>query len=189
MYKAVPKIYNLLFEVINAEFGTEGRGYLATFEKECLPRRGSDLVPDLFPWGFLTITRYGKRLTEGAYYRSGRNAWYQAQLSLAIIGMSKDGDIARLIANPDFNGDPAASPPGLADIAGGVMQYMYRNHQPAAFLEDSAEYEIPEWHADGVAVGNDAILRKAAPEAEYNNLAEYLGAWQIHFNFDIIEYF
>ena len=104
--------------------------------------------------------------------------------------MSKDGDIARLIANPDFDGDPKTTPPGLADIAGELMWYMYFNHQPASFLEE-AEYEIPRWDADGVAVGNDSIIRKAAPEAEYNNLAEYLGAWQVHFTstFDIIEYF
>ena len=188
MYKAVPNLYGNLFDIIKDEFGIEGRGYLATFEKECLPRRGEDLIPDLFPWAFLTISRYGKRLTEGTFYRSGRQAWYQAQLSLAIIGMSKDGDIARLVANPDFAGDPTTAPPGIADIAGDVMQYMYFNHQPAAFLEET-EYQIPRWDADGVAVGNDAILRKAAPEAEYNNLAEYLGAWQVHFNFDIIEYF
>ena len=188
MYKAVPKIYNLLFEIINAGFGVEGRKYLATFEKECLPRRGSDLLPELFPWGFLTISKLGRRLTEGDFYQSGRTAWYQATLSLAIIGMSKDGDIARLIANPDFNGDPTVTPPGLADIAGELMQYMYINHQTPAFLEET-EYQIPRWHADGVAVENDAIIRKAAPEAEYNNLAEYLGAWQIHFNFDIIEHF
>lgn len=189
MYKAVPKIRSSLFDIINDEFGKDGRGYFATLEMECLPRRGSDLLPDLFPWAFLTISRYGKRLTDGTFYRSGRQAWYQATLSLAIIGMSKDGDIARLIANPDFTGDPTASPPGLADIAGDVMRYMYLYHQPSAFLQDAADCEIPRWDADGVAVGNDAILRKAAPEAEYNNLAEYLGAWQIHFNFDIIEYF
>ena len=99
-----------------------------------------------------------------------------------------DGDIARLIANPDFSGDPTVYPPGLADIAGEVMGYMYMNHQPAAFLE-STGYEIAQWHAGGVAVGNDAIIRKAAPEAEYNNLAEYLAAWQVNLTFDIIEYF
>ena len=177
MYKAVPKIYGSLFEIINDEFGAEGRGYFATLEKECLPRRGEDLIPKLFPWAYFTISRLGKRQTEGAFYQSGRQTWYQATLSLSMIGMSKDGDIARLIANPDFNGDPNANPPGLADIAGELMQYMYFNHQPAAFLEET-EYQIPRWDADGVAVGNDSIIRKAAPEAEYNNLAEYLGAWQ-----------
>lgn len=188
MYKAVPKMYNLLFEIINAEFGSDERGYLATFEKECLPRRGSDLIPELFPWGFLTISKLGRRLTEGTFYRSGRNTWYQATLSLSIIGMSKDGDIAKLIANPDFAGDATTELPGLADIAGDVMQYMYFNHQTPAFLEEDA-YQIANWFADGVAPGNDAIIRKAAPEAEYNNLAEYLAAWRVDFTFDIIEYF
>lgn len=188
MYKAVPKIYGSLFDIINDEFGKEGRGYLATFEKECMPRRGDDVIPELFPWAYLHISKLGKRLTEGTYYQSGRQAWYQTTLSVVIIGMSKDGDIARLIANPDFDGDPTVSPPGLADIAGDLMRYMYINHQTPAFL-DETECQIPAWHADGVAVGNDAIIRKAAPEAEYNNLAEYLSAWQVNFNFDIIEYF
>ena len=188
MYKAVPKIYHLLYAVIDAEFGAEERGYLATFEKECLPRRGSDLIPELFPWGYLTISKLGRRLTEGTFYRSGRNAWYQATLSLSMIGMSKDGDIAKLIANPDFAGDATAEPPGLADIAGDVMQYMYFNHQPAAFLEED-KYEIANWFADGVAPGNDAIIRKAVPEAEYNNLVEHLAAWRVDFTFDIIERF
>lgn len=188
MYKAVPKIYGILYEIINEEFGKHGRGYIATFEKECLPRRGDDLIPELFPWAYLTISKLGKRLTQGEFYRSGRNAWYQATLSVAIIGMSKDGDIARLIANPDFHGDPKQAAPGLADIAGELMQYMYINHQTPSFLEET-EYQIPRWDADGVAVGNDSIIRKAAPEAEYNNLAEYLGAWQVNFNFDIIEHF
>ena len=188
MYKAVPKIYGSLFEIVNEEFGKEGRGYLATFEKECLPRRGSDLIDDLFPWGYLTISKLGRRLTEGTFYRSGRNAWYQATLSLSIIGMSKDGDIAKLIANPDFAGDATMEAPGLADIAGDVMRYMYINHQPPAFLEADG-YEIANWFADGVAPGNDAIIRKAAPEAEYNNLAEYLAAWRVDFTFDIIEHF
>ena len=100
MYKAVPKIYGSLFDIINDEFGADGRGYFAILEKECLPRRGEDLIPKLFPWAYLTISRLGKRQTEGAFYRSGRQAWYQATLSLSMIGMSKDGDIARLIANP-----------------------------------------------------------------------------------------
>lgn len=188
MYKAVPKIYHLLYEVINAEFGSDERGYLSTFEKECLPRRGTDLIDDLFPWGYLTISKLGRRLTEGTFYRSGRNAWYQATVSMSIIGMSKDGDIAKLIANPDFDGDATLEAPGLADIAGDVMQYMYFNHQPAAFLEED-KYEIANWFADGVAPGDNAIIRKAAPEAEYNNLAEYLAAWRVDFTFDIIERF
>ena len=45
MYKAVPKIYGSLFDIINDEFGKEGHGYIATFEKECMPRRGLDLIP------------------------------------------------------------------------------------------------------------------------------------------------
>ena len=68
------------------------------------------------------------------------------------------------------------------------MRYMYINHQTPAFL-DETDCQIPAWDADGVLVANDAIIRKAAPEAEYNNLAEYLRAWQVNFNFDIIEYF
>ena len=189
MYKAVPKIYGSLYEIINEEFGKAGRGYIPTFEKECLPRRGDDLIPELFPWAYLTISKLGKRLTQGEFYRSGRNAWYQATLSLSIISMSKDGDIAKLIANPDFTGDAMTEPPGLADIAGNVMQYMYINHQTPTFLEETDEYQIAQWFADGVAPGNDAIIRKAAPEAEYNNLAEYLAAWRVDFTFDIMEHF
>ena len=183
MYKAVPKIYQWFFDFVNTEIGPEGRGYLATFEKECLPRRGSDFVPGLFPWGYITISRMGRRLTEGTFYRSGRQVWYQSVLSLAIIGMSKDGDIGKLIVNPDFETDPGSEPPGLAQITGSLMQ------ATPTSLEGTDEYNIPRLQSDGVGVGNDAILRKAAPEAEYNNLAEYLGAWQVHFNFDIIEYF
>ena len=188
MYKAVPTIYGSLFDIINDEFGKEGRGYIATFEKECMPRRGDDVIPELFPWAYLHISKLGKRFTEGTFYRSGRQAWYQATLSVVIIGMSKDGDIARLIANPDFNGDPKQAAPGLANIAGDVMQYMYINHQTPSF-HDETDCQIPRWDADGVAVTNDSIIRKAAPEAEYNNLAEYLAAWQVNFNFDIIEFF
>ena len=120
MYKAVPHIYGSLFDIINDEFGTEGRGYIATFEKECMPRRGSDLIPKLFPWAYLTISKLGRRLTEGTFYRNGRQAWYQATLSVVIIGMSKDGDIARLIANPDFDGDPKASGTGTGKHRGRV---------------------------------------------------------------------
>ena len=188
MYKADPKLYNNLFKIISDAFGENGRGYLATFEKGCLPRLGSDLIPDLFPWAFLTIMRYGRRLTEGDFYRSGRQAWHQSVMSLSVIGMSKDGDIAKLIANPDFDGDPMAQPPGLADITGQIMDYMYVNHQPASLLEGT-NYQIPRWDAGGVVIGDDAIIRKAAPEAEYNNLAEYLGACRVDFTFDIIEYF
>ena len=188
MYKAVPKIYGSLFDIINDEFGKEGRGYIATFEKECMPRRGSDLIPELFPWAYLHISRLGKRLTEGTFYRNGRQGWYQATFSVVIIGMSKDGDVARLIANPDFTGDPTAQPPGLANIAAELMRFMYINYQTPSFPEEP-DCQIPRWDADGVAVSGDAIIRKAAPEAEYNNLAEYLAAWQINFNFDIIEYF
>ena len=118
MYKAVPKIYGSLFDIINDEFGKEGRGYIATFEKECMPRRGSDLIPELFPWAYLHISKLGRRLTEGTFYRNGRQAWYQATLSVVIIGMSKDGDIARLIANPDFDGDPKASRAGAGKHRG-----------------------------------------------------------------------
>ena len=60
MYKAVPKIYGSLFDIINDEFGKEGRGYIATFEKECMPRRGSDLIPKLFPWAYLHISKLGQ---------------------------------------------------------------------------------------------------------------------------------
>ena len=63
MYKAVPTIYGSLFDIINDEFGKEGRGYIATFEKECMPRRGSDLIPKLFPWSYLHISKLGGRLT------------------------------------------------------------------------------------------------------------------------------
>ena len=42
----------------------------------------------------------------------------KATLSVVVIGMSKDGDIARLIANPDSDGDPKQAAPGLANIAG-----------------------------------------------------------------------
>ena len=63
MYKAVPTIYGSLFDIINDEFGKEGRGYIATFEKECMPRRGSDLIPELFPWAYLHISKLGRRLT------------------------------------------------------------------------------------------------------------------------------
>ena len=188
MYKAVPHIYGSLFDIINDEFGKEGRGYIATFEKECMPRRGDDVIPELFPWAYLHISKLGRRLTEGTFYRNGRQGWYQATLSVVIIGMSKDGDIARLIANPDFDGDPKQAAPGLANIAGDLMQYMYINYQTPSFL-DETDCQIPRWDADGVAVTNDSIIRKAAPEAEYNNLAEYLAAWQVNFNFDIIEYF
>ena len=68
MYKAVPKIYGSLFDIINDEFGKEGRGYIATFEKECMPRRGSDLIPELFPWAYLHISRLGKRLTARRHF-------------------------------------------------------------------------------------------------------------------------
>ena len=80
MYKAVPTIYGSLFDIINDEFGKEGRGYIATFEKECMPRRGDDVIPELFPWAYLHISKLGKRFTEGTFYRSGRQAWYQATL-------------------------------------------------------------------------------------------------------------
>ena len=45
MYKAVPHVYGSLFDIINDEFGKEGRGYIATFEKECMPRQGLGLNP------------------------------------------------------------------------------------------------------------------------------------------------
>lgn len=188
MYKAVPQIYDVLFEVIRAEFGSDGRGYLSTFEKECLPRRGSDLLPELFPWGYLHISKLGKRLTAGEFYRSGRNGWYQATVSVVLIGMSKDGDIGRLIANPDFSGDASVSAPGLADIAGELMAYMYVNHQVSSVFERGG-YQVPRWDSDGISVSGEGIIRKAVPEVGYNNISEYLGAWQVNFNFDIVEWF
>ena len=83
MYKAVPKIYGSLFDIINDEFGKEGRGYIATFEKECMPRRGSDLIPKLFPWAYLHISKLGRRLTEGDILpQSGR----QRLVSSDVVG-------------------------------------------------------------------------------------------------------
>ena len=121
MYKAVPHIYGSLFDIINDEFGKEGRGYIATFEKECMPRRGDDVIPELFPWAYLHISKLGKRFTARQSFTGlDGTAWYQATLSVVVIGMSKDGDIARLIANPDFDGDPKQAAPGLANIAGDV---------------------------------------------------------------------
>ena len=152
MYKAVPKIYGSLFDIINDEFGKEGRGYIATFEKECMPRRGSDLIPELFPWAYLHISKLGRRLTEGTFYRNGRQAWYQATLSVVVIGMSKDGDIARLIANPDFDGDPKQAAPGLANIAADVdAVYVYQLSDACHSLR-RPDCQIPRWDADGVAV-------------------------------------
>ena len=82
MYKAVPKIYGSLFDIINDEFGKEGRGYIATFEKECMPRRGSDLLPELFPWAYLHISKTGQT----AYRRHVLPQWTASVVSSDPVG-------------------------------------------------------------------------------------------------------
>ena len=188
MYRLVPTVLERLFTRLNAEFGAAGRGYFSTFEKGLRPRRGDDLVPALFPWAYLDVEGVSGRLTRGEFYRSGRNGWYQLVISLYIIGFSKDADISTLITNPDFDRErPSAALPGLADMAGEVMSYMYTNYKTPSSIVQSDSGQVVQWDASGIGVTNNLILRSVMADAQSS--ADYLRAWQVNFNFDIIERF